>query len=211
MKSKIKGLQLIINTVSTSLYPYLELASKALLGGIDSLQFRHKGIYDRETFFLACQLAELCHQFSVPLIVNDRADIALAIQAAGVHLGQADMSIMAARLLLGDEKIIGGTASTLTQAQQLESDGADYIGFGHIYPTKSKVKDTPPVGLNALKEVCREVNIPVLAIGGINEHHLADVFQAGVCGIAVISAISLSFDPCSQTQKYKKIMGSYGK
>lgn len=211
MKHKIEGLQLIINTDPAPSYSYLDLALKALLGGVNSIQFRHKGIYDRETYSIVYQLTEICCRFSVPLIVNDRVDIVLSIQAAGVHLGQTDLPIQAARKLLGNEKIIGGTASNLEQAKQAEMDGADYIGFGHIYPTKTKIKHDPPVGLAALEQVCKHISIPVLAIGGIKEHNLDDVCSTGVSGIALVSAISSSSDPLSQTQKFKKIMDSYGK
>lgn len=211
MKPKIAGLQLIINTDPAPSHSYLELASKALLGGANSIQFRHKGIYNREIYSIVCQLAEICCRFSVPLIINDRVDIALAIQAAGVHLGQTDLPIKAARKLLGKDKIIGGTASNLEQAKQVEMDGADYIGFGHIYPTKTKIKHDPPVGLVVLEQVCNHVNVPVMAIGGIKEHNLDDVCAAGVCGVAIVSAISSSSDPLSQTQKFKKIMDSYEK
>lgn len=211
MKSKMTGLQLIINTDPAPSHGYLELALKALLGGVNSIQFRHKGIYNREMYSIACQLAELCSLFSVPLIVDDRMDIALSIEAAGVHLGQTDIPIKVARQLLGKEKIIGGTASNLEQAKQVEMDGADYVGFGHIYPTKTKIKQDPPVGLNALEQVCKHLSIPVLAIGGINEHNIDHVCATGVSGIALVSAIGSSSDPLSQTQKFKKIMDSYGK
>ncbi len=211
MKSKITGLQLIINTDPASPHSYLELASKALHGGVNSIQFRHKGSYSREMYAIACQLAEICRRFSVPLIINDRPDIALAIQAAGVHLGQTDLPVRAVRELLGEGKIIGITASNLEQATQAEKEGADYIGFGHIYPTKTKIKYDPPVGLAALEKVCKQSGIPVLAIGGIQEHNLDEVCLTGASGIAVVSAIGLSADPFGQTQKFKKIMDAYGK
>jgi thiamine-phosphate pyrophosphorylase len=211
MKRKIEGLQLIINTDPAPFHSYLDLASKALLGGINSIQFRHKDLYTREIYSIVYQLAEICCRFSVPLIVNDRVDIALSIQAAGVHLGQSDLPIKVARELLGNEKIIGSTASNLEQAKQAEMDGADYVGFGHIYPTTTKIKHHPPVGLDALEQICKYISIPVLAIGGIKEQNIDHVCSTGVSGIALVSAISSSSDPLSQTQKFKKIMDSYGK
>ncbi len=195
----IKGVQLIINTPAS-----LELASKALLGGIDTIQFRHKGSYTREVYALVCELAEMCRGFSVPLIINDRVDIALSIDAAGVHLGQTDLPIIKARHLLGN-RIIGATASNLEQAKRAEREGADYIGLGHIYPTSSKIKTGPPLGLALLEQVCREVKIPLLAVGGINEHNVENVSKTGVAGIAVISAISSAADPLSETEKFRRI------
>ena len=211
MNRKITGLQLIINTDPPPPHSYLKLALDALLGGVNRTQFRHKGIYNRDMYSLACQLAEICRCFSVPLIVNDRVDIAIAVQAAGVHLGQDDLPIKAARRLLGDGKIIGGTASNLEQAKQVELDGADYIGLGHIYPTQTKIKDGPPIGLAILEQICKHVNISVLAIGGIKEHHLDGVCATGAHGVAIVSAIGMSSDPLSQTLKFKKIMDAYGK
>lgn len=211
MKTEIKGLHFIINTDPPPSHPYLELAVKALRGGVDSIQFRHKGFYDRDMYTLACRLAEICASFSIPLIINDRVDIALAVQAAGVHLGQTDLPIKVARQLLGNTKIIGGTASTLTEARQVEMDGADYIGFGHIFPTQTKIKNYPPVGVDMLEHVCSCVSIPVLAIGGIKDHNLDKVCETGASGVAVVTAIGSSSDPLSQTQKFKKIMGFYGK
>lgn len=211
MITKISGLQLIINTVPNPLHPYLELALKALIGGVHSIQFRHKGNYDRKIYLLVSQLMKICDQFSVPLIINDRADIALAIQAAGVHLGRSDLPIQEARKLLGNKKIIGASASTIEQALQAEREGADYIGFGHIYPTQTKFKPHPAVGIAKLKQVCDLINIPILGIGGIDEHNLRSVCTAKISGVAIASAVNLSPTPLTQIGKIKKILDEYGK
>lgn len=211
MKPEIKGLHLIINTFPAASYPCLDLALMALQGGVNGIQFRHKGIFTREIFSILSQLVELCRRFSVCLIVNDRADIAISVHAAGVHLGQTDLPIKAARQLLGKDKIIGCTASTLEQAKQAQTDGADYVGFGHVFPTRTKVKLCPPVGIAGLKEVCNDIDIPVIAVGGINEHNIQSVCAAGVSGIALVSAISTSLNPLHQTQHLKQLMALHGK
>lgn len=210
MKDKIRGLQLIVNTNPVPAHPYLQLVLQAISGGVDTIQFRHKGMYTREIHSLVCQIAEVCLHFSIPLIVNDRVDIAIAIEATGVHLGQTDLPIKVARSLLGNKKMIGATASTIEQAKQAEIGGADYIGFGHIFPTDTKLKNHSPVGLMLLQQVCNQIRIPVLAIGGIKDHHIKDVCKTGVSGIAVVSAISASSDPFIQTRKFKEIMALYG-
>ena len=209
MKHKIQGLQLIVSTDTTPSVPYLELALQAILGGIDGIQFRHKGIYSRETYSLVSQLAELCNRFSIPLIINDRIDIALAVKAAGAHLGQSDLPLAIASAFLGKGKIIGATASTLEEAKRAEIEGADYIGFGHIFPTTTKIKNTPPVGLEGLKAVLNHVTIPVVAIGGITDHNLDEVRKTGVHGVAFVSAISSSLDPFRQTKKLKHTWSSF--
>jgi thiamine-phosphate diphosphorylase len=211
MKLKIRGLQLLINTESCSQYPLLELATQAILGGIDGIQFRHKGAYDRESHTIALCLVEMCRRFSIPFIINDRFDIAMAVRATGVHLGQTDMPVREARLFLGESAIIGVTSSTIEEAKAAESEGADYVGFGHIFSTATKIKSTPPVGLEALEVICSQLFIPVIAIGGINEGNIEDVCRAGASGIAVISAIASSSNPSAQTNKLKKMMKAYEK
>lgn len=154
--------------------------------GIALVQFRHKTAYTREVLEAARRLRD---RLTVPLIINDRVDIALALDAAGVHLGQTDLPIPIARRMLGSHKIIGGTASTLEEALQVEQEGADYLGFGHIFPTRTKLKTTPPVGLERLREVCSRLTIPVYAIGGITAANVQQVRATGVAGVAFVSAI----------------------
>ena len=137
---QIKGLQVVINTCPAPTFPLVELAQIVITGGADCLQFRHKGPYTRDIFAAALQISELCACRNVPLIIDDRFDIAAAVGATGVHLGQNDADIRVARKFLGPDKVIGATASTLEQAKAAESKGADYIGLGHIFPTKTKVK-----------------------------------------------------------------------
>lgn len=209
IKTPISGLHLIICT--NPKHNYLDLALMAIEGGIDSLQLRHKKAYTRTELQLAFQLAELCRSKSIPFIVNDRLDIAMAVGAHGVHLGQTDLPIYIARRLLGPDAIIGATASTVDQAIKAQSEGADYIGLGHIYHTQTKVKDYPPVGTEILKTLCQKISIPVLAIGGIKSHHLPDVCQTGVSGVAIVSAIRDADNPLEETLKFKQGLKHHAK
>jgi thiamine-phosphate pyrophosphorylase len=209
-KPKICGLQFIISTHIIPFCSFLELAIFAIQGGVDGIQFRHKGNYTREQLELTQQLSILCQKATIPFIVNDRADIAKAVDAAGVHLGQTDLPIASARKILGEKKIIGKTSSNLEQAQQAVNEGADYVSFGHIFPTKNKFKSSLPVGLRGLNEACQKIKIPILAVGGIAKENLAAVCQTGVNGVAVISAIATSPNPRLQTQKLKNIMNAQG-
>lgn len=202
----LKGLILILSTDKGSPEFLLKLAAQSIQGGIDSLQLRHKGMYTPELFSLGQELVNVCRRAAIPLIVNDRIDIALALEASGVHLGQTDVPVPIARKLLGKDKIIGGTASNLEEALHLEKQDVDYIGIGHIFPTTSKLKHGPPLGVKSLGQIVQRVNAPLIAIGGINAENLELVYAAGVQGAAVISSITDSEDPCFQTKQLKKMM-----
>ncbi len=165
----------------------LEFAESVISCKPDRIQFRHKGNW-ATAVSLAQELCTMCQQANIPFLINDRVDVALAIDADGVHLGQEDLPISVARKLLGPNKIIGGTASCLEQALKVQMEGANYMGLGHIFPTSSKEKPYPPIGLETLREVSDTVTIPIVAIGGINEHNARAVFQAGASGVAVLSA-----------------------
>jgi thiamine-phosphate pyrophosphorylase len=202
----MKGLLFIISTNMPSQHDYLTLAKAAIAGGVDSIQFRHKGEYNRQMLSIAQELSQLCQTDRVPFVINDRVDVALMVDASGVHLGQEDMPISNARKILGQDKIIGLTASNVSQAMQAEKEGADYIGLGHIYETNTKIKAYPPIGLETLKTVCEKVRIPVFAIGGIKLHHVNDVMKMGPTGVAVVTAISDHDNPQCQTQAFKKML-----
>lgn len=183
-----------------------EIAFKAIQGGADAIQFRHKGTYTFEKLETARKIRSLCRSANIPFIVNDRCDIALELEADGIHLGQDDMPISMARKLLGPKKIIGATASTVEQALTAEAQGADYVCMGHIYPTSSKAKDYPPLGLGILKKTKEQLKIPLLAIGGISIQNALTVILQGVQGIGVISAIEHSSDPIATTKHLKKML-----
>ncbi len=171
------------------------LAEQALKGGAAMIQLRHKTASGSQLLVWAVEIQKLCQQYQALCIINDRVDIALASKADGVHLGQQDLPARAARKLLGETAIIGVTASSLKEALQAEQDGADYIGFGHIYPTHSKLKESSPLGLDILQKTAALVSLPILAIGGINQENAASVISSGASGIAVISAVSRANDP----------------
>ncbi len=171
------------------------LAEQALKGGAAMIQLRHKTASGSQLLVWAVEIQKLCQQYQALCIINDRVDIALASKADGVHLGQQDLPARAARKLLGETAIIGVTASSLKEALQAEQDGADYIGFGHIYPTYSKLKESSPLGLDILQKTAVLVSLPILAIGGINQENAASVISSGASGIAVISAVSRANDP----------------
>lgn len=206
---KVKGLYVIINTTTDDEYSPIELAKMAINGGADVIQFRDKGDGTDAFLFLAKGIKELCQEAGVVFIVNDRVDIAEAVDADGVHLGQQDFPISVARSVLGDEKIIGGTAGNFEEARRVEESGADYIGFGHIFPTQSKEKEGAPVGLEALTELCRQTSLPVIAIGGISEEKVAAVLECGVTGVAVVSAVCDSGNPQEDTRRLKNLLESF--
>ncbi|MFN3393102.1 MAG: thiamine phosphate synthase [Candidatus Thermochlorobacter sp.] len=195
MQHQISGLCVITDTTVQQRFSHLELAELAMRGGANIIQLRDKHLPAKELFALAVAMRTLTLAFGKLFIVNDRADIALAANADGVHLGQTDLPIPAARKILGKDKIIGGTASTLEEALAVEREGADYIGFGHIFPTTSKKKPTPPKGLEYLRKVVSAVKIPVMAIGGITVENAESVLKTGVRSLAVLSAVATAESP----------------
>ena len=193
-------LHVLTDTELQSRFSAVELTRLALAGGADTIQFRQKTGSTRELIDLARRLKELCTAASVPFIVNDRVDVAIASQADGVHLGRDDFPIPLARALLGPDRTIGGSASTPDQARQCIEEGADYVGFGPVYCTDSKQDAAPASGLDTLRTVVRAVPVPVIAIGGISLENTPAVAHAGAGGIAVISAICCQSDPEAATR-----------
>ncbi|MGQ9467265.1 MAG: thiamine phosphate synthase [Anaerolineae bacterium] len=185
---------------------HLEVIRAAIQGGATIVQYREKEGTTRQLVEEARALLELAHQMGVPLIVNDRVDIALAVDADGVHVGQDDMPAPIARKLMGPGKIIGVSATNLEEALQAERDGADYIGAGPIFATPTKPDAAPPMGLEGLAEICRRVSIPVVAIGGINEENAAAVIRAGAAGVAVVSAIVAAPDVEASARRLREIV-----
>ena len=180
-----------------------QLARLACAGGAGMIQFRDKRLPDGEFARAALLVRDACWEHAVPMIINDRVEIARDVRADGVHLGRSDMTVAKARALLGDEAIIGASAGSAEEAREAEDAGADYVGFGHIFATSSKTKATPPVGLEALALACAAVKIPVIAVGGINESNAADVIRAGAWGIAVIAAVCAATDPFAATTRLR--------
>ena len=160
----------------------------AIQGGVTLVQLREKTADSRQFLETALQVREVTDRYSIPLIINDRIDIALACNAAGVHLGQQDIPCKIAREILGPDKLIGVTAKTVEQAIQAERDGADYLGCGALFPSGAK-PEAQPMTLSTLSEILASVHIPVTAIGGINAENVHLPVEAGANGVAVVSAI----------------------
>jgi thiamine-phosphate pyrophosphorylase len=196
----------ITDTVIQKKYSHIEIAKMAIRGGAGMIQFRDKHMRTSEMAETATSLSKLCKKHSVTFIVNDRVDVAMLSNADGVHLGMEDISVKDARKLLGRTKIIGATAHSLSEAKRAVHEGADYIGFGHIYHTGSKIRTTKPVGVKKLAEICRKVKLSVIAIGGISSANAADVMEAGAYGFAVIGSVLRSNNPAREVKKLREII-----
>ena len=194
MKTFDTSLYFITDSTGFTEEEFLRRTEAALQGGVTFLQIREKDRSTREYIALAEKVHALTRKYNVPLIIDDRVDVALAMDAEGVHVGQSDMPVATARRLLGKEKIIGATAKTVPQAMEAYEQGADYLGVGAIYPTTTKVK-TVLTSTDTLRDICNAVPIPANAIGGLNKDNidvLAGILIAGVC---VVSAIMKADDP----------------
>ena len=161
---------------------------EAILGGVTLVQLREKNISTLEFYNIAIKLKKTTDKYNIPLIINDRLDIALAVDAAGVHIGQSDIPGEIAKKLLGKDKILGISASTLNEAIKAQMDGADYIGVGAIFQTSTK-NDADSVSINDLKVIKEKVSIPIVAIGGINKENIKLLKDTNINGVAVVSAI----------------------
>lgn len=179
-----------------------EAVEKAVAGGCTLVQLREKQLSSREFYDLAMKVKAITDHAHIPLIINDRLDIALAVDAAGVHIGQKDLPAAAARKLLGPDKLLGVSAATLPEALKAKADGADYLGVGAIFPTgtKSDARSTPPETLALIK---KESGLPVVAIGGIGLQNVAKLRGTGTDGIAVVSAILASPDITEAARELK--------
>lgn len=170
-----------------------EQVEKALRGGVTCVQFREKNRTVWEVLDEALDLKKLCGQYGVPFLINDNVELAKETGADGVHLGQKDMEVWAARAILGPEKIIGVSARTPEQARAAQEQGADYLGTGALFATGTK-KDAQVIGLKQLQEVCRSVSVPVVAIGGITKENVRLLSGSGICGIAVVRSLFAQAD-----------------
>lgn len=165
-----------------------DLVGRAIRGGCTLVQLREKEASSGEFYERALRLKKVTDYFHVPLIIDDRIDIMLAVDAAGVHLGQSDLPAEAARQIIGPDKILGVSARTVEDAENAESDGADYLGVGAVYPTTTK-GDAEKVSREELEKICSTVSIPVIAIGGLNARNIPSLEGSGISGVAVVSAI----------------------
>lgn len=177
---------------------------QAILGGVTLVQLREKNLSDEEFTENARKMLAICRKHGVPLIINDRADIAAKVGADGVHVGLDDMSVKEARCILGDGKIVGATAHNVNEALSAEADGADYLGVGAVFGSSTK-SDAKPLEMSELKAVCEAVKIPVCAIGGINADNISRLCGSGIKGAAVISGILAEDDILSEAANLRVI------
>jgi thiamine-phosphate pyrophosphorylase len=196
----------LTDTALQTCFSHVQLAEFALAGGADTIQLREKGGSTKEMIRSAVEMQRICRKAGATFIVNDRVDVALASGADGVHLGQEDFPIPLARKLLGQKAVIGGSASTMEEARTCLAEGADYIGFGPVFPTESKADAGPVSGLEVLRHIVETIPVPVVAIGGITTENAYLVMNAGAHGIAVISAVCCQSDPRSATASLRCLL-----
>ncbi len=196
------SLYFITDSTNYSEEEFLSRVEQALMGGVTLLQLREKEKSTREYIELAEKVHELAKRYHVPLIIDDRVDVALAVDAEGVHVGASDMPVATARKLMGEGKIVGATAKTVPWAKEAYEQGADYLGVGAIYPTTTKVK-TVLTSTDTLRDICNAVPIPVNAIGGLNKDNINVLKGIPVAGICVVSAIMKADNPKTAAEELK--------
>lgn len=203
MKSLDTTLYFITDSTCVPEERFLPVVEAACKGGATLIQLREKNRTTREYLQLAAVTHEVTARYGIPLIIDDRVDVALAIGAEGVHVGQSDMPVRMARKLMGEDKIVGATAKTVPQALEAFEQGADYLGCGAIYPTTTHVQ-TVITPVETLKDVVKAVPIPVNAIGGLNKDNIFVLKGSGIAGICVVSAIMKVADPETATRELKE-------
>lgn len=185
-----------------------EVLLEAINGGATCIQLREKDLSTRELYNLARVLRDLTASKGVTFIINDRLDVALAVEADGVHLGQSDLPAAAARLIMPPGMLLGVTVRNKEQARQAQADGASYLGAGAVFATKTKTDTGKPMGLDNLEKICRSVHIPVIGIGGINAANAGAVIGAGADGVAVISSVLLADDVAEAARDIARAVGA---
>ncbi len=184
----------------------LDIVKAAVRGGVTCVQLREKECSTLEFVQQALTIKAFLSSPGIPLIINDRLDVAQAVKADGVHLGQTDMPLDRAKAIVGDTMIIGISAESLEDAVEAEKGGADYLGVSPIYATPTKTDTAPPLGLEGLRQIRQTVNIPLVGIGGLNSDNSADAIRSGADGVAVVSAIVAADDPETAAGKLKQII-----
>ncbi len=203
MKKLDTTMYFITDSTNYSEEEFLRRVEEACKGGVTLLQLREKERTTRVYLSLAEKVHEITMRYDIPLIIDDRVDVALAVNAEGVHVGQSDMTVAIARKLMGTDKIVGATAKTVPQALEAYEQGADYLGVGAIYPTTTKVK-TVLTSVDTLKEIVKAVPIKVNAIGGLNKDNTHVLKGSGIDGICAVSAIMKAADPCIAAKELRE-------
>lgn len=197
----------LVTDKSDDVEKFLKTIEEAIKGGASVVQIREKTADTLDFYNLALKVKEITEKHDVPLIINDRVDVALAVDAEGVHVGQSDMPCDVTRALVGPDKIVGVSAATIEEARKAESDGADYIGTGAVFPTATK-DDAPKITKKDLKEIVESISIPVVAIGGITLNNAHELNDTGIAGLSVVSAIMSSENPKKSSEELLKIFNS---
>lgn len=197
----------LVTDKSDDVEKFLNTIEEAIKGGVSVVQIREKTADTLDFYNLALKVKKITDKYSVPLIINDRVDVALAVDADGVHVGQSDMPCDVTRKLIGPDKILGVSAATIPEAKKAERDGADYIGTGAIFPTATK-DDAPKITKKDLTDIVDSINIPVVAIGGINLDNAFKLKDTGIKGLSVVSAIMSSQNPKESSEKLLNIFNS---
>ena len=185
MNREALKLYLVTNRYQDSLENFLEKVETACRSGVTIVQLREKNLTTNQYYHLAKQVKEITDAYQVPLIIDDRLDVCLAVDAAGLHIGDDELPVSVARKVLGPEKILGVTAKTVKRALEAETSGADYLGTGAIFPTTTK-ENAPITLISTLKTICQTVAIPVVAIGGLTSENIDQLIGTGIAGVAVV-------------------------
>ena len=201
MNRKVLRLYLVTNRYQDSLENFLEKVETACRLGVTIIQLREKNLTTNQYYQLAKQVKEITDAYQVPLIIDDRLDICLAVDAAGLHIGDDELPVSVARKVLGPEKILGVTAKTVKRALEAETSGADYLGTGAIFPTTTK-ENAPITLISTLKTICQTVAIPVVAIGGLTSENIDQLIGTGIVGVAVVRDLMQAEDIEAKTQAF---------
>ena len=201
MNREVLRLYLVTNRYQDSVERFLEKVETACRSGVTIVQLREKNITTNQYYQLAKQVKEITDTYQVPLIIDDRLDICLAVDAAGLHIGDDELPVSVARQVLGPEKILGVTAKTVKRALEAEEGGADYLGTGAIFPTTTK-ENAPITLISTLKTICQTVAIPVAAIGGLTSENIDQLAATGIAGVAVVRDLMQAEDIEAKTQAF---------
>ena len=201
MNREALRLYLVTNRYQDSLESFLEKVEMACRSGVTIVQLREKNLTTNQYYQLAKQVKEITDTYQVPLIIDDRLDICLAVDAAGLHIGDDELPVSVARQVLGPEKILGVTAKTVKRALEAEEGGADYLGTGAIFPTTTK-ENAPITLISTLKTICQTVAIPVAAIGGLTSENIDQLIGTGIAGVAVVRDLMQAEDIEAKTQAF---------
>ncbi len=201
MNREALRLYLVTNRYQDSVERFLEKVEMACRSGVTIVQLREKNLTTNQYYQLAKQVKEITDAYQVPLIIDDRLDVCLAVDAAGLHIGDDELPVSLARQVLGPEKILGVTAKTVKRALEAEEGGADYLGTGAIFPTTTK-ENAPITLISTLKTICQRVAIPVVAIGGLTSENIDQLAATGIAGVAVVRDLMQAEDIEAKTQAF---------